>query len=158
MCDMALSGALKRDKKCQQLCSVFIVWVPVKKESLLLSPLSRTVESQLVSKMCRVKSVGVGTVVVDVEPAGAETDTHAGVDAPLQSLRTADFALQLVSMLLILLFLTAAMYFAYKRRRRRRQDPHLLDSTVQIQICDNNLIECMKTETEEEQEKKTCHL
>ena len=70
--------------------------------------------------MCRVKSVGVGTVVVDVEPAGAETDTqmmsHAGVDAPLQSLRTADFALQLVSMLLILLFLTAAMYFAYKRR------------------------------------------
>ena len=71
--------------------------------------------------MCRTKSVGVGTVVVDVEPAGAETDTqmmsHAGVDAPLQSLRTADFALQLVSMLLILLFLTAAMYFAYKRRR-----------------------------------------
>ena len=66
--------------------------------------------------MCHVKSVGVGTVVVDVEPAG-ETDTHAGVDAPLQSLRTADFALQLVSMLLILLFLTAAMYFAYKRRR-----------------------------------------
>ena len=63
----------------------------------MLSPVSRTVESQLVSKMCRVKSVGVGTVVVDVEPAGAETDTHAGVDAPLQSLRTADFALQLVS-------------------------------------------------------------
>ena len=71
--------------------------------------------------MCRVKSVGVGTVVVDVEPAGAETDTHAGVDAPLQSLRTADFALQLVSMLLILLFLTAAMYFAYKRRRLMRK-------------------------------------
>ena len=75
--------------------------------------------------MCRVKSVGVGTVVVDVEPAGAETDTHmmshAGVDAPLQSLRTADFALQLVSMLLILLSLTAAMYFAYKRRRLMRK-------------------------------------
>ena len=75
--------------------------------------------------MCRVKSVGVGTVVVDVEPAGAETDTQmmsqAGVDAPLQSLRTADFALQLVSMLLILLFLTAAMYFAYKRRRLMRK-------------------------------------
>ena len=33
----------------------------------------------------------------------------------------------------------------------RRQDPHLFDSTVQIQICDNNLIECMKTETEEAQ-------
>ena len=83
----------------------------------MLSPVSQTVESQLVSKMCRVKSVGVGTVVVDVEPAGAETDTHAGVDAPLQSLRTADFALQLVSMLLILLFLTLALYIAYKRRR-----------------------------------------
>ena len=83
----------------------------------MLGLVSRTVESQLVSKMCRVKSVGVGTVVVDVEPAGAETDTHAGVDAPLQSLRTADFALQLVSMLLILLFLTLAVYFAYKRRR-----------------------------------------
>ena len=67
--------------------------------------------------MCRVKSVGVGTVVVDVEPAGAETDTHARVDSPLQSLRTADFALQLVSMLLILLFLTLALYIAYKRRR-----------------------------------------
>ena len=67
--------------------------------------------------MCRVKSVGVGTVVVDVEPARAETDTHAGVDAPLQPLRTADFALQLVSVLLILLFLTLALYIAYKRRR-----------------------------------------
>ena len=33
----------------------------------------------------------------------------------------------------------------------KRQDPHLFDSTVQIQICDNNLIECMKTETEEAQ-------
>ena len=58
----------------------------------MLGPVSRTVESQLISKMCRVKSVGVGTVVVDVEPGGAETDTHAGVDAPLQSVRTADFA------------------------------------------------------------------
>ena len=75
--------------------------------------------------MCRVKSVGVGTVVVDVEPTRAETDTqmmsHAEVDAPLQSLRTADFALQLVSMLLILLSLAAAMYFAYKRRRLMRK-------------------------------------
>ena len=67
--------------------------------------------------MCRTKSVGVGTVVVDVEPARAETDTHAGVDAPLQPLRTADFALQLVSVLLILLFLALALYIAYKRRR-----------------------------------------
>ena len=67
--------------------------------------------------MCRVKSVGVGTVVVDVEPARVETDTHAGVDAPLQPLRTADFALQLVSVLLIFLFLTLALYIAYKRRR-----------------------------------------
>ena len=67
--------------------------------------------------MCRTKSVGVGTVVVDVEPARVETDTHAGVDAPLQPLRTADFALQLVSVLLILLFLTLALYIAYKRRR-----------------------------------------
>ena len=58
---------------------------------------------------------------MDVEPAKAETDTqmmsHAGVDAPLQSLRTADFALQLVSVLLILLFLALALYIAYKRRR-----------------------------------------
>ena len=67
--------------------------------------------------MCCTKSVGVGTVVVDVEPARVETDTHAGVDAPLQPLRTADFALQLVSVLLILLFLTLALYIAYKRRR-----------------------------------------
>ena len=67
--------------------------------------------------MCRTKSVGVGTVVVDVEPARVETDTHAGVDAPLQPLRTADFALQLVSVLLILLFLALALYIAYKRRR-----------------------------------------
>ena len=67
--------------------------------------------------MCRTKSVGVGTVVVDVEPARVETDTHAGVDTPLQPLRTADFALQLVSVLLILLFLTLALYIAYKRRR-----------------------------------------
>ena len=67
--------------------------------------------------MCRTKSVGVGTVIVDVEPARVETDTHAGVDTPLQPLRTADFALQLVSVLLILLFLTLALYIAYKRRR-----------------------------------------
>ena len=67
--------------------------------------------------MCRTKSVGVGTVVVDVEPARVETDTRAGVDSPLQPLRTADFALQLVSVLLILLFLTLALYIAYKRRR-----------------------------------------
>ena len=67
--------------------------------------------------MCRSRSVGVGTVVVDVEPARVETDTHAGVDAPLQPLRTADFALQLVSVLLALLFLAFALYIAYKRRR-----------------------------------------
>ena len=67
--------------------------------------------------MCRSRSVGVGTVVVDVEPARVETDTHAGVDAPLQPLRTADFVLQLVSVLLILLFLTLALYIAYKRRQ-----------------------------------------
>ena len=67
--------------------------------------------------MCRSRSVGVGTVVVDVEPARVETDTHAGVDASLQPLRTADFVLQLVSVLLILLFLTLALYIAYKRRR-----------------------------------------
>ena len=67
--------------------------------------------------MCRSRSVGVGTVVVDVEPARVETDTHAGVDAPLQPLITADFALQLVSVLLALLFLAFALYIAYKRRR-----------------------------------------
>ena len=67
--------------------------------------------------MCRSRSVGVGTVVVDVEPARVESDTHAGVDASLQPLRTADFVLQLVSMLFILLFLTLALYVAYKRRR-----------------------------------------
>ena len=67
--------------------------------------------------MCRSRSVGVGTVVVDVEPARVESDTHAGVDASLQPLRTADFVLQLVSVLFILLFLTLALYIAYKRRR-----------------------------------------
>ena len=67
--------------------------------------------------MCRSRSVGVGTVVVDVEPARVESDTHAGVDASLKPLRTADFVLQLVSVLLILLFLTLALYLAYKRRR-----------------------------------------
>ena len=55
--------------------------------------------------------------MVDVEPARVESDTHAGVDASLQPLRTADFVLQLVSVLLILLFLTLALYLAYKRRR-----------------------------------------
>ena len=55
--------------------------------------------------------------MVDVEPARVESDTHAGVDASLQPLRTADFVLRLVSVLLILLFLTLALYIAYKRRR-----------------------------------------
>ena len=54
---------------------------------------------------------------MDVEPARVESDTHAGVDASLQPLRTADFVLQLVSVLFILLFLTLALYIAYKRRR-----------------------------------------
>ena len=54
---------------------------------------------------------------MDVEPARVESDTHAGVDASLQPLRTADFVLQLVSVLLILLFLAFALYIAYKRRR-----------------------------------------
>ena len=55
--------------------------------------------------------------MVDVEPARVESDTQAGVDASLQPLRTADFVLQLVSVLFILLFLTLALYVAYKRRR-----------------------------------------
>ena len=55
--------------------------------------------------------------MVGVEPARVETDTHAGVDASLQPLRTADFALQLVSVLLTLLFLAFALYIAYKRRQ-----------------------------------------
>ena len=55
--------------------------------------------------------------MVDVEPARVESDTHAGVDISLQPLRTADFVLQLVSVLLILLFLTLALYVVYKRRR-----------------------------------------
>ena len=54
---------------------------------------------------------------MDVEPARVESDTHAGVDASLKPLRTADFVLQLVSVLFILLFLTLALYVAYKRRR-----------------------------------------
>ena len=54
---------------------------------------------------------------MDVEPARVESDTHAGVDASLQPLRTADFILQLVSVLFILLFLVLALYVAYKRRR-----------------------------------------
>ena len=70
--------------------------------------------------MCRSRSVGVGTVVVDVEPARVESDTHAGVDASLQPLRTADFILQLVSVLLILLCLAFALYVVYKRRRLLR--------------------------------------
>ena len=67
--------------------------------------------------MCRSQSVGVGKVVVDVETARVQSDTHAGNDASLQSLRVADFVLQLVSVLLILLFLALALYVAYKRRR-----------------------------------------
>ena len=55
--------------------------------------------------------------MVDVEPARVQSDTHAGIDASLQSLRVADFVLQLVSVLLILLFLALALYVAYKRRR-----------------------------------------
>ena len=55
--------------------------------------------------------------MVDVEPARVESDTHAGVDASLQPLRTADFILQLISVLFILLFLALALYVAYKRRR-----------------------------------------
>ena len=93
------------------------------KGSLLLRLVSQEVESLLSSTMCRVKSVG--TVVVDVEPARAETDTqmmsYVGADAPSKSLGTADFALQLVSILLILLCLSAAMYFAYKRRQMMRK-------------------------------------
>ena len=89
----------------------------------MLCLVSQEVESLLSSTMCRVKSVG--TVVVDVEPARAETDTqmrsYAGADAPPKSLGTADFALQLVSMLLIQLCLSAAMYFAYKRRQMMRK-------------------------------------
>ena len=58
--------------------------------------------------------------MVDIEPARVESDTHAGVDASLQPLRTADFVLQLVSVLLILLFLALALYVVYKRRRLLR--------------------------------------
>ena len=57
--------------------------------------------------MCRAKAVG--TVVG--EQAGAETDTllpYEGVVAPPESWGTADFALQLISLLLILLSLGAA--------------------------------------------------
>ena len=70
--------------------------------------------------MCRAKAVG--NVVAG--PAVAEADTlmpYAGADAPPGSLGTADFAFQLVSMLLILLSLGAAMYFAYKRRQMMRK-------------------------------------
>ena len=51
------------------------------------------------------------------ELARVKTDAFAGFDAPLQPLRTADFALQLVSVLLTLLFLAFALYIAYKRRQ-----------------------------------------
>ena len=70
--------------------------------------------------MCRAKAVGTAVA----EPAGAETDTlmpYAGVDAPPEPWGTADFALQLTSMLLILLSLSAATYFAYKRRQMMRK-------------------------------------
>ena len=70
--------------------------------------------------MCRSRSVGVGTVVVDVEPARVQSDTHVGIDASLQLLRVADFVLQLVSVLLILLCLAFALYVVYKRRRLLR--------------------------------------
>ena len=58
--------------------------------------------------------------MVDVEPARVQSDTHAGIDASLQSLRVADFVLQLVSVLLILLCLAFALYVVYKRRRLLR--------------------------------------
>ena len=58
--------------------------------------------------------------MVDVEPARVQSDTHAGIDASLQSLRIADFVLQLVSVLLILLCLAFALYVVYKRRRLLR--------------------------------------
>ena len=126
MCDMVLSEALKRLKTRQKLSAAALCIHCLSlgiKGSLLLRLVSQEVESLLSSTMCRVKSVG--TVVVDVEPARAETDTqmrsYAGADAPPKSLGTADFALQLVSMLLILLCLTAAMYFAYKRRQMMRK-------------------------------------
>ena len=67
--------------------------------------------------MCRSRSVGVGTVVVDVEPARVESDTQAGVDASFQPLRTAELVLQLVCVLFVLLFLTLALYVVYKRRQ-----------------------------------------
>ena len=56
--------------------------------------------------------------------AANETDTlmpYAGVVAPPESWGTADFALQLISLLLILLSLGAASYFAYKRRQELRK-------------------------------------
>ena len=70
--------------------------------------------------MCRAKAVGN----VVAEPAGAETDTlmpYAGADAAPEPLGTADFVLQLVSLLLILLSLSAAFYFAFKRRQALRK-------------------------------------
>ena len=90
------------------------------KRSLLLCLVSQEVESQLSLTMCRAKAVG--TVVA--EPARAEPDTlmpYTGADAPSEPLGTADFALQLISMLLILLSLSAAAYFSYKRRQMMRK-------------------------------------
>ena len=68
-------------------------------------------------EMCRSRSVGVGTVVVDVEPARVESDTQAGAAASLHPLRTAELVLQLVCVLFVLLFLTLALYVVYKRRQ-----------------------------------------
>ena len=90
------------------------------KRPLLLCLVSQEVESQLSLTMCRAKAVG--TVVA--EPARAEPDTlmpYTGADAPSEPLGTADFALQLISMLLILLTLSAAAYFSYKRRQMKRK-------------------------------------
>ena len=121
---MVLSEALKQLKMRQKLsaaarcihCLSLVI-----KGSLLLRLVSQEVESLLSSTMCRAKSVG--TVVA--KPARAKPDTlmmpYAGADAPPKSLGTADFALQLVSMLLILLCLSAAVYFAYKRRQMMRK-------------------------------------
>ena len=121
---MVLSEALKRLKTRQKLSAAALCIHCLSlgiKGSLLLRLVSQEVESLLSSTMCPVKNVG--TVVV--EPATAETDTqmmsYAGGDAPPKSLGTADFVLQLVSMLLILLCLSAAMYFAYKLRQRMRK-------------------------------------
>ena len=70
--------------------------------------------------MCRTKAVGTAVA----EQAGAETDTllpYASVVAPNESWGTADFSLQLISLLLILLSLGAASCFACKRRQELRK-------------------------------------